>query len=239
MKEYYEILNWDTNFFGFKVAKIKNDFFHNERVNILESLFEKNIKLSYYSSSYPIPDHYYNNGLYDINLIIRRIPIIKKLHSITAIHDKISSYDKDHLDTDLSNLAQLAGSQGRFGNDPKISKEKCDELFKIWMSNCVKKVMADEVLVYKEGNKILGFVTIKLEKDIAYAPLFAVYREFEGKGISFALMRAAETVAAKGGAEVLMSGTQERNLKALKVYERFGFRFGKPEYVYHLWKKES
>lgn len=237
MEENFKILEWDTKFFGFKVAKVIDDLTQQKHYNPFTILHSQDIRLAFHNSKQPILPDYLHNDLYDGKLVIKRIPITKKLNTPGAIHRKVYFYEKEYPDKDLIALAQLAGSQGRFGNDPNISAEKCNTLFKIWIENSVKKEMADEVLVYKEEGRILGFATLKIEKENAYAPLFAVQREFEGKGVSFALMNAVETIAARKGAETLMSGTQEKNLKALKVYERFGMVPGTPEYVYHFWKK--
>ena len=237
MERNFEILKWDTEFFGFKVAKVVDNLTEKKQYNPFEFLSSQDVRLAFHNSKQPIAPSYLHNDFYDVKLVIKRIPITKKLKNAAGIHEKVDFYQKEYPEEDLIALAQLAGSQGRFGNDSNIPLEKCNALFKVWIENSVKKTMADEVLVYKEQNKILGFATVKIEKKIAYAPLFAVQREFEGKGVSFALMNAVETIAARKGAEILMSGTQEKNLKALKVYERFGMVPGKPEYVYHFWKK--
>lgn len=234
-----EILQWDTEFFGFKVAKITGNLAERKSNELFEAFINLDVKLAFHYSNQPIAQDYFNNDLYDAKLVIKRIPIRKRLKNTVPIHKNVESYEKEYPEPELIALAQLAGSQGRFGNDPNIPRHKCNALFEIWIKNSVKKVMADEVLVFRRENKVLGFATLKIEGNIAYAPLFAVQREFEGKGVSFALMYAVEAVAERMGAEVLMSGTQEKNLKALKVYERFGMVPEKPEYVYHFWKKQK
>ena len=131
----------------------------------------------------------------------------------------------------------LAGENGRFGNDPSIPKEIYRELFKCWIRNSVKKVIADEVLVYKVDEEIVGFATIKVEGDKGYAPLLAVKREYEGKGVSFALMRAIETRLIENNCKYVLSGTQEINKKALATFKRYGLKPQPAEFIYHLWRK--
>lgn len=238
MSKNFKILDWDSNFFDFPVAKIENNVLtDNNYLKLLDELFEENIQLAYCSSKFPFVDQI-DNLLYDIFPIITNIPIVKQLNKASKINSKISLYTEEYPDEDLIRLAQLAGKQGRFGKDPNMSESKCDELFKLWIINSVNKKFADEVYVYREDDKIVGFSTIKIVDGIGYAPLLAVDRNYEGKGISFALMNAVASVLFDKNCLKLLSDTQQTNKKALKIFERFGFEFNPPEYVYHLWKKK-
>jgi len=178
------------------------------------------------------------SDIYKIKFIIKRIPLEKINLIHTPFHQNIELYKEDYVDEALIRLAQRAGRQGRFGNDTNISDTLCDEIFKNWMINSVNKKMASHILVYKVANKIVGFATIDIRGGKGYTPLFAVDQKFEGKGISFALMRAVETILKEEGCPIAVGGTQELNQKALRVYQRYGLIPQEPEYVYHLWKKK-
>lgn len=238
MKKKFQIIPWDTNFFGYKVARIEsNILIHAKDLNQLEEIYKQDIKLAYYVSKAPLIQPILKNSMYEVYLVMTRVPIVKKLKEINDIHEKIDFYSLDYPNEDLVKLAQLAGAQGRFGNDPNISEKQCNEIFRNYIINSVNKKMATEVLVYRENGKIIGFSTLKVGNGIGYAPLFAVAREFEGKGISFALMRAAESVMFSKGVTEVLSGTQNLNKKALAIYKRYGFELKEPEYVYHFWRK--
>ncbi len=237
MSEYYKILNWDTQFFDFNVVEIKKDVLSNFDIKeVLGDLVKNQVKLGYYTSSIPLKKDV-KSDLYDIKFIIKRIPLEKKILINPPFHENIELYNEDYVDKELIRLAQLAGRQGRFGNDTNISNTLCDEIFKNWMINSVNKKMASHILVYKVSNKIIGFATINIREGKGYTPLFAVDREFEGKGVSFALMRAVETILKEEGCPIAVGGTQELNQKALRVYQRYGLISQDPEYIYHLWKK--
>jgi hypothetical protein len=237
MSEYYKILNWDTQFFDFNVVEIKKDVLSNFNVNeVLDDLASGQVKLGYYSSSNIITD--VKSDVYEIKFIIKRIPLEKKVLIHSPFHKNIELYKEDYVDEALIRLAQLAGRQGRFGNDTNISDTLCDEIFKNWMINSANKKMASHILVYKVANKIVGLATIDIREGKGYTPLFAVDRKFEGMGISFALMRAVETILKVEGCPIAVGGTQELNQKALRVYQRYGLIPQEPEYVYHLWKKK-
>jgi GNAT superfamily N-acetyltransferase len=237
MQESYKILDWDTNFFQYKVAEITKDILSAipDIENILQSLSDEKVKLAYYTSNTELDTNLSSD--YQIDLIINRVPLEKKVIKEFSFHKNISLYTENYPDPSLIELAQLAGRQGRFGLDPKISSEECDGIFKNWIINSVNKKMASHTLVYREESEIVGFATIDIRDGKGYTPLFAVKRKFEGKGISFALMRAIETVLKEEGCPIAVGGTQILNKKALKVYERYGLVPQKPEYIYHLWHK--
>ncbi len=239
MIEGYKILEWDSDFFGYKVAKISKNFINEKNyVGFLQTLKDSGVKFAQYTSEVELSTELSLNPFYLIKLVVSRVPIIKKMENIYSFHENIELYNKDYPEKELIELAQLAGSQGRFGNDENIPAEKYYELFKNWIINSVNKTLATDVLVYRIDGKIIGFITIKVDGEKGSAPLLAVNRDYEGIGISFALMRAAETQLVKHGCTSVMSGTQDLNQKALKVFQRYGFKFQKTEYIYHLWSKK-
>jgi len=238
MNQNFEIVSWDTDFFGFKVARIKADAINNkDGLDQLKEMYNQDVQLAYYVGKSPLDKNLLENKYFKVHLVITRVPIVKNLIAISDTHKNIHSYSESYPDENLIKLAQLAGAQGRFGNDPNISEQQCNGIFKNWIINSVNKKMASDVLVYKEDGKIVGFSTLKVGNGVGYAPLFAVAREYEGKGISFALMRAAESVMFSKGVTRVLSGTQNFNRKALAIYKRYGFEIKEPEYVYHFWRK--
>lgn len=234
----FEILKWDSEFFHLKVVKVQNDYLSVDPILKLKFFYEENFDLMYYTSKEENIQNF-ENQYYDISLVSTRVPLIKKINNITEIHPNISLYDKLPPDENLISLAHLAGKQGRFGMDSRISKNIYNKIFENWIINSINKKMADEVLVYKDNDIIVGFATIKMDGNKGYVPLLAVDRQFEGKGVSFALMRAVETRLVESGCEYLLSGSQEKNKKALASFTRFGVELKTPEYVYHLWRKKT
>ena len=237
MNQFYEHLEWDTDFFNFPVVKLHDNSLLHDMEEKLGLLFNKEVNLAYYTSTTAIPENRISNQYYHLELVSTRIPIVKEMVNKTVIHENISILKDSEPSKDLIALALLAGQNGRFGNDPRISEETYNRLFECWIRNSVKKNIADEVLVYKVNHEIVGFATIKIDGDKGYAPLLAVKREYEGKGVSFALMRAIETRLIENKCKYVLSGTQEINKKALASFKRYGLQPQPAEYIYHLWRK--
>lgn len=236
MQGSFEILNWDSDFFGVKVAQVeKNCFSEENKGSLLKQLKDEEVELAYYISDGPFENN--ENDLYKFIQVNRRVPIKKKLSGPVKIHKNISSYEQNSPSSELINLAQRAADWSRFKFDPNISSGKVKDLYDIWISNSVKKGENSDLLIYKEEGKILGFVTLSFHPPKGTTPLFAVSREAEGKGVSFALMRAADTFLYQKGCTYYTSATQADNRTAVTVFKRHGFEISPVEYVYHLWKK--
>lgn len=233
----FEFLDWDSQFFNLRVGKLKCIQPTGDIQKELKDISEKNIDLLYLYTNEPLPRDFFSQ-YYDSVLVDTKIPIRRGVGFKTK-NPKVSIYSENKPNKELKDLALVAGQYTRFKVDSRISEEKYKELFTLWIEKSVSGEMASAVLVYKENDKIVGFGTVLLQGDTAHVPLFAVNRSYEGKGISFAIMDGLESYVYDNGCKYAISSTQEVNKKALKVYERFGFKFGKCIYVYHLWHKEQ
>lgn len=236
MQEHYQILEWDSRFFDLKIAQVEQNILSVGNDDLcLKKLAEANVNLAYYNTDTPLQET--SNKYFDFFLVNKKVPIKKKIGNSSPIHENISFYNEPEPNEQLINLAQRAGAFSRFLKDPNIDPIKVKELYEEWIVKSVKKEMASEVLVYKKNSKIEGFVTLKINPPVGETPLFAVSREVEGKGASFALMRAADSVLYDNGCSYYTSATQAENKAALTVFNRHGFEIKPVEYTYHLWRK--
>ncbi len=237
MQKDFRILDWDSQFFGFNVAQVKKDLLleNFDPNKLFSALKDQKITLAYSTNTSELEN--VSQDLYEMKYIVKRIALEKKVENVFPIHENISLYEKGAVDPQLVELAQLAGRQGRFGRDANISNALCDKIFESWIVNSVNKKMASHILTYQVKGEIVGLATIDIRDNKGYTPLFAVSREYEGKGVSFALMRAVETILKMENCPIILGGTQDLNVKALKVYQRYGVIPQAPEFIYHFWKK--
>lgn len=155
---------------------------------------------------------------------------------------------------DIPALRSLAASSfvyNRFYNDPLITKEQADTLFADWIENSVAKIAADEVFVYENEGDIVGFVTIKYAGEI---PLIAVSKNMQGQGIAKKLIsHALHTFVIRNPQPVTRNSqpetrnsklstvtidTQLQNIPALRAYIRCGFLPTKSFFTYR-WSPKS
>lgn len=232
MEMAFEILPWDSDFFKFKVARIKEHINLDNNKPLLKILFENDVNLVYYSSpdKLKIPE----SSFYTILLVDKKVTYSKEI-SNQHLNNKIESYNKHYPEEKLVTLAISSGIYSRFNTDERIGRQNFEALYSQWIFKSVAKEIAEEVLVYKENNDIQGFVTIGKKGNRADIGIIAVDPSFRGKGIGKALMFEAENFY-YNKLDMIQVVTQGDNLPACKLYESCGYAVEKAEFFYHLWR---
>ena len=234
MEVQVENLNWDSDFFGFPVGKLVQEI---NSENDLKKIFsETDLKLIYYITKKKLVEELKSNEFFDVILVDEKVSIQKTLNLDAKIHPKVEIYDEEEVDPDLMRLALTAGLHSRFFKDKNISHSKSKELYQVWIEKSVKRILADIVLVYRLDKRIIGFMTILTKGENPHVSLLAVDPEFEGRGVSFALMSSMEGILISKGYKIVKSETQDQNKKAMLIYRRQGVEFKEKHYVYHLWR---
>ena len=94
--------------------------------------------------------------------------------------------------------------------------------------------IASEVIAFKENNRILGLITLNIEKNFGTIGLIAVDKKFRGEKIGLLLENAVMYFKKKGLQELYVA-TQMNNIPACGFYENFGFKKNNITYIYHFW----
>ena len=100
-----------------------------------------------------------------------------------------------------------------------MTEEKCIAIARRWRDN---------ILVAKDGERVVGFAGFGAYRDDTLpdcGEVYAVYllEEYQGRKIGYRLMR--EAVEKLEGYRKIALWVLEGNEKAIRFYERFGFRF--------------
>jgi ribosomal protein S18 acetylase RimI-like enzyme len=142
---------------------------------------------------------------------------------------------------ELSRMGHNLFSIDRFHCDPRLPKSKSDELYQKWVLNSLHN-MADAVLVARKEDRVLGFITCKIEhlsKDCRYGliNLIGVDSTYQRQGIGSMLLCSAFMWFADRVDSVYV-GTQAANFGAVRLYEKCGFQHVFSEATLHLWSRE-
>ncbi|MDP2621071.1 MAG: GNAT family N-acetyltransferase [Hyphomicrobiales bacterium] len=92
------------------------------------------------------------------------------------------------------------------------------------------------LLVATDGGALSGYALVLLRRGAAPARLYSIAVDpgAQGRGIAAALMSACERAAAKRGATAMRLEVQVGNTRALKLYEKLGYRvFGRYQSYYN------
>jgi len=210
----YQILDWDTDFFGVTVARINEPILNEIKLSdILLELKAEGVTLVYWPSSQKFEKE-----------------IVKRLGGILAdnkttfsmgfrslnIEDCVSTdivevYNESMPIKDIEDLAIQSGEYSRFAVDQNIPLEKFVALYNIWIKRSLRKEIAEEVLVIREDKRVVGMVTLGNKNGRGDIGLIAVDRNYRGKQYGEKLVRAAQRWFVKHGYEFGQVVTQGMN----------------------------
>lgn len=229
-------LEWDSDFFGFGVARLD----YSNELNLEESLknsLQNPHHLVYVFSPDPIKE---KQNLTTLDTMGVKLIFKKKLVSKSVkLHSNIVSYPNEIVSEKLLDLAYQSGIYSRFKLDPKMPKGSFEKLYQLWIKGSVERSIAKEVYVYKVGAEIAGMLTLGIKNGHGNIGLIAVDAKFRGQKIGANLLEAADYFCIKEGLGYLDVATQKENQPAVGFYHKNGFKIVKEEYIYHYWKAKK
>lgn len=234
------LLDWDSNFFGFRVAKIIPSQLNGPALDgVLEQLRSNRITLAYWASD-PNDDESQTAaktaGLFLADKKVTYVRDISDLNISSVDRDEtIEEYLGSSLNEDLVSLALQSGLYSRFRVDPKIPANKFEQLYWLWIEKSVNKTIAESVLIKKISGKIIGMVTAGVKNNRGDIGLIAVDESARGMKIGEKLVNAALHWSVARGHKTAQVVTQGVNKAACSLYEKCGYQAEKIENMYHIW----
>lgn len=238
----YKVLDWDSTFFGFTVARILPQSLDFQKLNeTLLSMRQENVTLAYWAANPDDEESAAAARRCDGFLADRKVTFVidadEMLQREALIPSEVimEEYADSYPSPELEELAVQAGIFSRFKVDPRIPDGRFVDLYKLWINNSVNKTIADAVLVVRKEGKAVGMVTVGRKSGRADIGLIAVDASMRGRSLGLTLVRAAQDWALKNGFEAAQVVTQGENLSACRLYEKCGYRVDKVEHIYHFW----
>ena len=222
-------LPWDSDFFEIKIASV--DASH-EVADI--DLQEFDMFYSFHSNE--------NKVFANFQPSFREHKIIfeKLLGQIKDVDADIRSVDDNFKDVStLQDLAYESGKHSRFKLDGNFAERQFKNLYNLWITNSLSRQFANDVLVIYQNDKIGGFVTYKINQEIATIGLIAVLPEFQGQGLGSKLLQRVEYLLFKKEVEKLQIPTQQENLDACGFYTKKGYSILSITPITHYWKNDT
>ncbi len=134
----------------------------------------------------------------------------------------------------LEALARISPRHTRFYEDGRFDRARCDELYALWIRKAFDSPDTSVLVPDVEG-RAAGYLTLEQGRPEARIGLVAVAPDQQGRGLGEALLVEAVRLAHAHGAGRLSVVTQGRNSRAVRLYERGGFRARSREFWYHRW----
>jgi dTDP-4-amino-4,6-dideoxy-D-galactose acyltransferase len=233
-----EILEWDSEFFGIKAARINTpDLTEPELRTVLARLVAEGVRLVYWPAHNQCDDKAI--GRLGGCLVDTKTTFVIDFRALdlaaflsTSI---VEAYIPSMPAADLERLAIQSGAYSRFAVDPQFPREKFLALYSIWIARSLNREIATEVLVIREGAAVVGMVTLGEKNGRGDIGLIAVDERCRGRKYGETLVRAAQQWFIAQGYALGQVVTQGENRPACALYVKCGYTIDKIEYYYHFW----
>ena len=228
-------LEWDSVFFGKKIARIDIADLKKNAALINTLIRESSFDLIY---CFVQP----NEGSVDeiVSMLDGAIWVDGKVTYLKKAmqQDYASDYilSAKEMESALYDLAIQTGVYSRFHTDKRFEPDHYVNLYKKWIENSVNRSIADEVALWRENESVEGMITIGEKNGRADIGLVGVDQRARGKGIATQLLRFAENFAYNKDFKELQVVTQQQNEPACRLYEKYGFELESVVNIFHIWK---
>jgi dTDP-4-amino-4,6-dideoxy-D-galactose acyltransferase len=247
-----QILPWDSDFFGIRVAKVCGDRLTADFCQHINSWCRREeVDCLYFLGRSDDPAlaplaQAHEFALVDVRTILERQAVEAAPSDVQhravsgdagASPEPIAEIrPATPLDLPaLQAIAQVSHRSSRFYFDSRFPRERCDELYRRWIANSCES-FTDTVLVADRASVPIGYVTCTMVSESAgRIGLVAVDAAARGAGLGRVLMEEAVRWFAKRGRSVVTVTTQARNIGAQRLYQACGFRTTEVGLYYHRW----
>ena len=239
MENHFDILDWDSKFFGYKIASIHALKLESGDLNsLIKELGNNDIKLSYCfinpEDEVSINTMKNSSGI----LVDEKVTFsIQGFKEDVPVDPSIKPYHLTYPTEKLKLLALQSGLYSRFKIDPNFKNNEYENLYIEWITNSVKKKIAVENLIYSDGSDEKGFISLAVKNNMGSIGLIAVDESERGKSIGRKLIYATFIYFKKKGIDKIEVVTQSANKTACLFYESLGFKVKSIINIYHLWIK--
>ena len=220
----WKTLAFDSELFGYKVVKIESIDSSDAIIPLIRDLQQNNVQYASFrikSSEADLIEYLQKNGF---RLVDALIALALDLGPYERLEH--SPHVRRANTTDQKQLYVIASESfttNRFYQDSffKNKSSEVQDLYGKWIENSVKGEAADQVFVYEQDKRILGFVTLQNDGHI---PLVAVRKDARGKGIAKELIHHALSYLKDTNVSVVNIETVIMNTPALRSYIGIGFQ---------------
>lgn len=236
MTEICQFLEWDSQFFGKRIARLQGNLLTVDTVLQAEAWCrEQRVDCLYFLAGADDPQTIRLAEEHDFHFVDVRLTFEHPLNKQVDFH--VHPAIRLAQPGDLEQLKQIArGSYRvtRFYFDQNFNPTDADRLYETWIEKSCSGY-AQAVLVYAEEGRIQGFVSCHVDGNHGQIGLVGVAESARGKGVGVAAVQHSLNWFAGQGVTTVEVVTQGRNIAAQRLYQRCGFLTGKMELWYHRW----
>ena len=142
---------------------------------------------------------------------------------------------------DLLSLVRLRGFEGRFYHDHRFDRQKADEMYLQWVTQCCHGTLADDVLVAEYRGRVVGFLTYVRLRELERLTGLRIFGRGlldvspQHAGAAVDLFRAA-LVREGRTADFGLFDVRLTNPSMLRLCGAFRMRIAHVRHVFHWWR---
>lgn len=237
--EFYTPLKFDTELFGFQVAKLSSDLSIPNLTTALLELKNRHFSLAYWQTPLNTTAQYVDKHC--LALLASEQMIFEQKLAIGISLNNLKPenyYPKAKPTIEMEELSLQIGALSRFGHDPHFTTAEWQLMYRTWITNATLKTAATATLVHLDSQtqKITGMIAVKITpKKCGEIVLLAVAPTVRGQGIGFKLVKQALRYFIENQCTTAEVVTQKTNLPACALYRKCGFTLKKCDLFYHFW----
>lgn len=228
-----ERLAWDSEFFGFPIARIHGRLTQNDIPAVNDWCASEHIRCAYFLAASDDCDSLGTAERNGFHLADVRITLERSLAGEFALPAAIRSVTRSDI-PQIVDIARHSHSDSRFYFDPGFPRERCDALYGTWAEKSCNGY-ADAVFVAEQHGKAAGYITCHDDKTSGRIGLVGVAEWARGAGLGRQLIDASLHFFASRKLPLVTVVTQGRNIGAQRLYQKSRFLTRSLELWYHRW----
>jgi dTDP-4-amino-4,6-dideoxy-D-galactose acyltransferase len=239
MTELCHYLEWDSNFFQKRIARLNVNRLDEATAAAAYSWCAgQQIDCLYFLSDPHDPLTTQLAWQNDFRFVDIRLTVERPLTNLPPVAPPAGITIRPSQPADipaLQAIASVSHHDSRFYHDLNFPRAACDALYATWIEKSCQGY-ANHVLVAEQNNQAAGYVTCDLlDEATGQIGLIAVGQAARGQGVAPQLLTAGLHWLAQQGRQQMIVVTQARNLPAQRLYGRLGFLPRSIAFWYHRW----
>jgi len=242
LQEPCQWLEWDSAFFGLRVARATIQQLDAQAAAQIEEWCQaRRIDCLYFLAEAAdgptvraLENHSYR--LVDIRLTLRRQldkPVVLQTRPDISLAPAVPADVAA-----LRHIARASHSDTRFYFDPNFDRASCDRLYETWIEKSCHGY-ADLVLVARLHDQVAGYFSChRLDQTHGKIGLVAVAAAARGQQVGSAVLQAGLRWFWEQNLRHISVVTQGRNVAAQRLYQNHGFVTDQVELWYHRWFRQ-
>ncbi len=235
-----ELLEWDSEHFGFPIARVVGDVLTESSAEAVDSwCAERGVRCLYLAADSDDAETARVAAARGFRLVDLRILASRSYEGLLDLPTgpEITMREATQGDLDYARrLAARSHRSSRFYFDGNFPEDRCNALYEAWVERGVRDPERRLLIAVVAGEPVGYYVAAPLGADReGHGELTAIDERHHGKGYGRAISFGGYRHYAARGARVARAVLSHRNLASIRLHERIGYLTDEIQVWHHKW----